>query len=96
VAGIKIDKSFVSKMTYDENDTVIVHSTIDLGHNLGLEVVAEGVESPEIWNRLSLLGCNSAQGYYMSRPKPATELERWFAESPWGINKSAGTTGRRR
>jgi len=87
VAGIKIDKSFVSQMTLDESDAVIVRSTIDLGHNLGIEVVAEGVESPEIWDRLSLLGCDTAQGYYMSRPKPARELERWIAESPWGIKK---------
>lgn len=88
VAGIKIDKSFVSQMTLDESDAVIVRSTIDLGHNLGIEVVAEGVESPEIWDRLSLLGCDTAQGYYMSRPKPAGELERWIAESPWGIKKA--------
>ena len=88
VAGIKIDKSFVSQMTLDDSDAVIVRSTIDLGHNLGIEVVAEGVESPEIWDRLSLLGCDTAQGYYMSRPKPAGELERWIAESPWGIKKA--------
>ncbi len=88
VSGIKIDKSFVSEMTRDENDAVIVRSTIDLGHNLGLEVVAEGVESPEIWGRLSGLGCDGAQGYYMSRPKPPEELDRWFAESPWGIKAS--------
>ena len=88
VSGIKIDKSFVSEMTRDENDAVIVRSTIDLGHNLGLEVVAEGVESPEIWGRLSGLGCDGAQGYYMSRPKPSEELDRWFSESPWGIKAS--------
>ena len=88
VSGIKIDKSFVSEMTRDENDAVIVCSTIDLGHNLGLEVVAEGVESPEIWGRLSGLGCDGAQGYYMSRPKPSEELYRWFSESPWGIKAS--------
>jgi len=88
VSGIKIDKSFVSEMTRDENDAVIVRSTIDLGHNLGLDVVAEGVESPEIWGRLSSLGCDGAQGYYMSRPKPPEELDRWFSESPWGIKAS--------
>jgi diguanylate cyclase (GGDEF)-like protein len=87
VAGIKIDKSFVSHMTVDENDAIIVRSTIDLGHNLGMNVIAEGVESPEIWNRLAKLGCDAAQGYYMSRPKPAEELDRWFADSPWGIKK---------
>lgn len=56
-----------------------------LGHNLGLEVVAEGVESPDIWNRLSLLGCDTAQGYYISRPKPLAELKRWISGSPWGV-----------
>jgi diguanylate cyclase (GGDEF)-like protein len=95
VAGIKIDKSFVSQMTLDDNDAIIVRSTIDLGHNLGLEVIAEGVESPEIWNRLAKLGCNLAQGYYMSRPKPAEELDRWFAESPWGI-KTSGKKARKK
>jgi diguanylate cyclase (GGDEF)-like protein len=88
VAGIKIDKSFVSHMTVDENDAIIVRSTIDLGHNLGMKVIAEGVESPDIWNRLAKLGCDVAQGYYMSRPKPAEELDRWFADSPWGIKDS--------
>jgi diguanylate cyclase len=88
VAGVKIDKSFVSQMTVDENDAIIVRSTIDLGHNLGLDVIAEGVESPEIWNRLAELGCDAAQGYYMSRPKPPEELDRWFADSPWGMKNS--------
>ncbi len=89
VAGIKIDKSFVIQMTNDDNDSVIVRSTIELGHNLGLKVIAEGVESPEIWERLANHGCDAAQGYYMSRPKPPEELDRWFAESPWGIKKSS-------
>ena len=75
-------------MTRDGNDAVVVRSTIDLGHNLGLEVMAEGVESPEIWGRLSGLECDGAQGYYMSRPKPLEELDRWFSESPWGIKAS--------
>jgi EAL domain-containing protein (putative c-di-GMP-specific phosphodiesterase class I) len=96
VAGIKIHKAFVGRMTLDENDAVIVRSTIDLGHNLGIEVVAEGVESPEIWDRLSLLGCDTAQGYYMSRPKPAVELERWIAESPWGIKTHDKSMTKRR
>lgn len=91
--AIKIDKSFVMKMVQDDNDAMIVRSTIDLAHNLGLRVVAEGVENQEIWNQLSALGCDTAQGYYMSRPLPASELTRWFSESPWGlknISKNAG------
>jgi EAL domain-containing protein (putative c-di-GMP-specific phosphodiesterase class I) len=93
VEAIKIDKSFVMKMVQDDNDAMIVRSTIDLAHNLGLRVVAEGVENQEIWNQLSALGCDTAQGYYMSRPLPASELTRWFSESPWGlknISKNAG------
>ena len=77
VNEIKIDRSFVMKMTEDADDATIVRSTIDLGRNLGLEVVAEGVESEEIWNELSSLGCHVAQGYYLSRPVPPEELSAW-------------------
>ena len=58
---------------------MIVRSTIDLGRNLGLRVVAEGVESAKAWSRLAQLGCNIAQGYYLSRPVPAEELTQWLA-----------------
>jgi EAL domain-containing protein (putative c-di-GMP-specific phosphodiesterase class I) len=75
---LKIDKSFVLNMARDENDAVIVRSTIELGHNLGLKVVAEGVESREIWNRLAELGCDTAQGFYLSRPIPAPALREWL------------------
>ncbi len=89
VAGIKIDKGFVSQMILDDNDAVIVRSTIELGHNLGLKVVAEGVESAEICDRLATLRCDAAQGFSMCRPKPAAELDHWFAESPWGVEKNS-------
>lgn len=84
VDEIKIDRSFVTDMTQDEKDAMIVRSTIDLGHNLGCKVVAEGVENRETWNRLAALGCDSAQGYYISRPLPADEFSHWFGISPWG------------
>jgi EAL domain-containing protein (putative c-di-GMP-specific phosphodiesterase class I) len=87
VGTIKIDKSFVIGMKDNENDQIIVRSIIDLGHNLGLKVVAEGVENEWTWNRLDELGCDSAQGYYMSRPLPLEDLKVWFVESPWGIKK---------
>ena len=74
VHALKIDKSFVINMASDENDLVIVQSTIDLAHNLGLEVVAEGVESEEVWNRLRSLGCDTAQGFWRGRPVIAEEL----------------------
>jgi diguanylate cyclase (GGDEF)-like protein len=78
VDELKIDKSFVQGMEDDENDAVIVRSTIDLGRNLGLRVVAEGVETASAWNRLAALGCDVAQGYYVSRPVPAGELAAWL------------------
>ena len=78
VDALKIDKSFILGMGESENDAVIVRSTIDLGRNLGLRVVAEGVETAVAWNRLASLGCNTAQGYYLSRPAPAAELTEWL------------------
>lgn len=82
VKAVKIDKSFVMHMTQDQNDAQIVRSTIDLAHNLGLKVIAEGVENQEVWNRLLALGCDEAQGYHMSRPLPAPGLTQWLNELP--------------
>jgi diguanylate cyclase (GGDEF)-like protein len=79
ISEIKIDRSFVMNMDGCEDDAVIVRSTIDLGRNLGLSVVAEGVESEGIWTELRRLGCTSAQGYYLTRPVPADELRGWLA-----------------
>jgi EAL domain-containing protein (putative c-di-GMP-specific phosphodiesterase class I) len=61
---------------------VIVRSTIDLARNLGLQVVAEGVETEQAWDELSELGCTLAQGYYLSRPVPAAELTEWLRSRP--------------
>ena len=80
VDGIKIDKSFVIDMPHDASDAAIVRSTIDLAHNLGLRVVAEGVESHEAWRRLEELGCDLAQGFHVSRPIPAAAMTRLLAE----------------
>jgi diguanylate cyclase len=80
VDELKIDKSFILGMEENENDAVIVRSTIDLGRNLGLRVVAEGVETAKAWNRLVSLGCDIAQGYYLSRPVPADQLTEWLRE----------------
>ena len=84
VAKIKIDKSFVTDMAINRNDAVIVRSTVELGHNLGMKVVAEGVETQAVWDKLSALGCDDAQGYYMSRPLTADGFAEWLQESPWG------------
>ena len=85
VAKIKIDKSFVKDMAVNHNDAVIVRSTVELGHNLGLKVVAEGVEDQMSWDKLKGLGCDSAQGYYMSRPLPTKEFMEWLQKSKWGM-----------
>jgi EAL domain-containing protein (putative c-di-GMP-specific phosphodiesterase class I) len=76
VDGIKIDKSFVMDMAHDASDAAIVHSTIGLAHNLGLRVVAEGVENQESWRVLRDQGCDLAQGFHVSRPLPGPELGR--------------------
>ena len=81
VDELKIDKSFVMDMEANDNDAVIVRSTIDLAHNLGLKVVAEGVESRDAWDTLSILGCDTSQGFFMGRPMPADRLQTWLRES---------------
>jgi EAL domain-containing protein (putative c-di-GMP-specific phosphodiesterase class I) len=78
VSELKIDRSFVSKMSGNEDLTTIVRSTIELGHSLGLKVVAEGVEDSEGFALLRELGCDSAQGYYMSPPLPANDFRAWL------------------
>lgn len=76
---LKIDQSFVREMISDENDATIVRSIIDLGHNLGFKVVAEGVEQRQTLDALTRLGCDFAQGYHISNPLPADALGRWVA-----------------
>jgi len=74
IHAIKIDKSFVQNMGETRQDGLIVKSTIELGRGLGLDVVAEGVETEKVWNQLAGLGCTYAQGYYVGKPLPAAEL----------------------
>jgi diguanylate cyclase len=78
VSAVKIDKSFVMDMLVDQSDAQIVQSTIDLGHNLGLKVIAEGVENRKVWDRLLAMGCDEAQGYFMSWPLTAQEMTNWI------------------
>lgn len=75
---LKIDRSFVSPMLQDESDLIIVRSTINLGHDLGLKVVAEGVEDQQTLHRLARLGCDLIQGFYISKPIPAEDFETWI------------------
>ncbi|HEV7920049.1 MAG TPA: EAL domain-containing protein [Thermoanaerobaculia bacterium] len=85
VDELKIDKSFVLNLTESStDDLMIVRSTIELGHNMGLVVIAEGVETQESWGILKRLGCDMAQGYFMSPPLPAAKLQEWFVTSKWG------------
>ena len=94
VDAVKIDKSFVLGMSADDNDGAIVRSTIDLARNLGLRVVAEGVETSEIWTVLRDLGCDFAQGYLLSRPLPGHELTAWLGQRKEYIELVAKKDGR--
>ena len=76
---LKIDRAFVAGIAGDENDAMIVRSTIDLARNLGLHVVAEGVEGADVLQRLRALHCHEAQGFHLSRPLPADGLVQWLA-----------------
>ncbi|MDB5075034.1 MAG: diguanylate cyclase, partial [Chloroflexi bacterium] len=81
VDEVKIDKSFVQGMgTGDQKDAAIVRSVIALAQALGMEVVAEGVEDASTFGLLRDLGCDIAQGYYVSRPQPVSELEQWLQD----------------
>lgn len=84
VDEIKIDRTFVHRMIDDADDRVIVRSTIELAHSLGLKVVAEGVESEQCLDVLRSMGCDIAQGYYFSPGMRRVELERWLQTSCWG------------
>ena len=80
---LKIDKSFVLTMETDSSDATIVRSTMDLERNLGLEVVAEGVESEAAWTALRAAGCTYAQGYFISKPISAEELNVFMSVERW-------------
>jgi EAL domain-containing protein (putative c-di-GMP-specific phosphodiesterase class I)/ActR/RegA family two-component response regulator len=75
---MKIDRSFVTDMVQNHDSAVIVKSIIDLGHNLGLKVIAEGIEDAKVWNLLRERGCDFAQGYYMGKPMPRAEFDAWL------------------
>jgi diguanylate cyclase (GGDEF)-like protein len=98
VSSIKIDKSFILTMAEDPGNATIVQSTIDLGHNLGLTVVAEGVENAESYNKLASLGCDFAQGYFLSRPLSPEKATVWldaFADGAPAPEDDAATRDKR-
>ena len=78
ISTLKIDRSFVTDMTSDEGDAVIVRSTIHLAQDLGLGVVAEGIEHQDAWEVLSELGCDLGQGFLMAKPMPGAEIGPWI------------------
>jgi diguanylate cyclase (GGDEF)-like protein len=80
---LKVDRAFVTHMAIEDKDAAIVRSTVELGHNLGLVVVAEGVEDAEVIGLLREFGCDLAQGYGVSRPLPWEQLEAWIASCSW-------------
>ena len=79
ISELKIDRSFVMTMTEDPSNALIVRSVVDLGHNLGFTLVAEGVESEQTLTALAVLGCDIAQGYHLSRPITAAAFDTWCA-----------------
>lgn len=83
VSELKIDKSFVMDMLTSENDAIIVRATVDLAHNLGLKVTAEGIESDAALEQLRGYGCDIGQGYLFSKPKPLLEILHWIKTGPW-------------
>jgi EAL domain-containing protein (putative c-di-GMP-specific phosphodiesterase class I) len=89
VHALKIDRSFVMKLASNHNDVEIVRSTLSLAHTLGLCVVAEGVEDQGSLDRLSTMGCDIAQGYYIGRPMPADALPLWLETSGLAVRASS-------
>lgn len=83
VDELKIDRGFVKQMLDDAGDFTIVRSTIELAHNLGLRVVAEGVEDAAVFDALAGIGCDVVQGYFLSKPAPAEILDDCIAKSRW-------------
>jgi len=88
VDEIKIDQSFVKDMVHSGSDAEIVGATIGLAHNLGRQVVAEGIEDKDTWDMLRDLGCDLGQGYYLSKPLPPDELSRWLSETRMGLARA--------
>ena len=94
VTELKVDRSFVTGLTARRADSVLVRSAIDLAHNLGMLVVAEGVEDSETLTELRELGCDIAQGYHLARPMPADKLSAWLAEQTRPPRPEVLTTAR--
>jgi EAL domain-containing protein (putative c-di-GMP-specific phosphodiesterase class I) len=80
VHALKIDRAFITGMLGAQQDAVVAESLLTLAHRFGLQVVAEGVETPDVWERLRELGCEQAQGFHLARPMPAPDLDAWLSQ----------------
>jgi len=89
VRELKIDRSFVMGMATDDSDVVLVQSAVDLGHNLGLHVVAEGVEDASTQLSLTTMGCDLVQGHHIRRPVGPADLEPWLATHATPVRRPA-------
>jgi EAL domain-containing protein (putative c-di-GMP-specific phosphodiesterase class I) len=87
---LKIDKTFVTGMARDASDAVIVRSTIELAHNMGLRVVAEGVEDEATLDQLRVLGCDAVQGFFLARPMAQKDLVAWLRARSSPAARAAG------
>jgi diguanylate cyclase (GGDEF)-like protein len=94
VDAVKIDKSFVIDMTDDQDSEAIVRATINLGHELGLDVVAEGVESRAALDQLAALQCDTAQGYFIGKPMASLGVRGWIDQGPWPLGREGGGRAR--
>lgn len=93
VSELKIDKSFVIDMLSNKDDEVIVKSTIELAHSLGIRICAEGVETSEVMQQLNRWRCDTIQGFYISKAVPASEINKFIKKSHWIVNKFAKNGG---
>ena len=88
VSELKIDRTFVTGIAEGESDKAILRAMADLGHSLGLEVLAEGVETEDQWKVLAALGCDHGQGYLFSRPLPFEASSKWLTQ--WDTGSDLG------
>jgi diguanylate cyclase len=90
---IKIDRSFITRMCESASDEAIVRSTLDLARHLDLQVVAEGIETDEVWDRLKTMGCGTGQGYLISKPVPGDQLTAWLLSRAGAVTATALPVG---
>ncbi|HLG69349.1 MAG TPA: EAL domain-containing protein [Chloroflexota bacterium] len=84
---LRLDRMFLADMPRDERSEAMVRSLVGLAHNLGLELVADGIDDEAVWRRLQVMGCDRGQGYYLGKPMEIEQLEEWLATSPWAAHR---------